>query len=94
MQDVSCCGIDCGACECRGNLCVGCNACEGRVFHAPEGGVCPIYDCVRNKKGLAHCGQCREVPCTIWKNTRDPKFTDEEFAENMAERVRNLAESV
>ena len=45
-QDLlSVCGTDCGACYCFGKMCNGCNACEGKVFHAPEGKACPIYDC-------------------------------------------------
>ena len=26
----------------------------------------------------------------IWRSTRDPKFTDEEFEENIRERIENL----
>ncbi len=87
---VSVCGTDCSACFCFGNMCQGCNACEGKVFHAPEGKACPIYECVRNKKGLHDCGKCAEVPCGIWYQTRDPKYTDEEFEENVAMRVKAL----
>lgn len=71
-------------------LCNGCNLCEGKVFHAPEGGACPIYDCVKNHKGLPDCGQCGEVPCKIWFVTRDPKLSEEEFNENVLMRVQML----
>ena len=62
----------------------------GRVLHAPEGKACPIYECVVNHKGLKDCGRCGEVPCHIWKDTRDPKYTDEEFAENVRGRMEAL----
>lgn len=87
---ISVCGTDCGACYCYGKMCTGCNACGGKVFHAPEGKCCPIYDCTVNGKGMKHCGECGEVPCDIWKNTRDPKYSDEEFAENIRMRIATL----
>ena len=87
---MSVCGTDCRLCYCFGNMCNGCSACEGKVFHAPEGKACPIYDCVRNEKELHDCGKCKEVPCQIWHATRDPKFSDEEFKENIAGRLRAL----
>ena len=90
QESISVCGTDCSACGCFGQMCNGCNACEGKVFHAPKGQACPIYDCVKNTKSMQHCGQCGEVPCKIWLATRDPKFTDEEFQENVAARVQML----
>lgn len=93
MQDLSCCGTDCSSCGCYGNMCAGCNACEGKVFHAPEGKACSIYECVINKNKFKNCGQCGEIPCLIWKNTRDPQFSDEEFAENVNRRVRALKQN-
>ena len=75
---------------CFGNMCNGCNSCEGKVFHAPEGKACPIYDCVRNNKCMNDCGECAEIPCKIWHDTRDPKFSDEEFNENIAARMQTL----
>lgn len=90
QEFLSVCGTDCSVCYCFGNMCNGCNACEGKVFHAPEGKACPIYNCVRNEKGMHDCGKCGEAPCKIWFDTRDPKFTDEEFNENVAMRVQAL----
>ena len=50
-ENLSVCGTDCSACYCYGNMCIGCNECEGKVFHAPDGQACAIYDCtVHNKK--------------------------------------------
>ena len=34
---ISCCGSDCSACYCYGEMCKGCNAVCGKVFHAPDG---------------------------------------------------------
>ena len=39
---------------------------------------------------MQNCGECGEVPCKIWFDTRDPKFSDEEFNENIAMRVQAL----
>lgn len=89
-RGLSVCGTDCSACGCYGNLCQGCIACSGRVFHAPEGRACAIYTCVVEEKGLKHCGECGEIPCQIWMSTRDPKYSDEEFAETVKTRVQAL----
>lgn len=86
---ISVCGTDCRTCYCYGKMCSGCNSCEGKVFHMPEGTACNIYGCVCGKN-LKDCGDCEEMPCGIWRATRDPKFSDEEFEENIAERVRML----
>lgn len=87
---ISVCGTDCSVCYCFGKMCNGCNSCEGKVFHAPEGKACPIYDCVRNSRCMQNCGECGDVPCKIWFDTRDPKFSDEEFNENVTMRVQAL----
>lgn len=87
---LSVCGTDCSACYCFGSMCTGCSECDGKVFHAPEGNACPIYDCCVNQKGLNHCGECKEAPCEIWLKTRDPKYSDEEFAENVKARIQAL----
>lgn len=87
---LSVCGTDCGACPCLGSLCSGCTACEGKVFHAPQGTACPIYACVKQEKGLSDCGKCAHAPCAIWHSTRDPKYTDEEFQASIEQRMRAL----
>lgn len=90
MKKLSCCGTDCSTCGCFGNMCMGCNTSAGKVFHAPEGQACPIYDCSIHKKGLKGCGECEHVPCDIWRNTKDPAFSEEEFEQNIRERVERL----
>ncbi|MDE6312935.1 MAG: hypothetical protein K2M46_04845 [Lachnospiraceae bacterium] len=89
---ISVCGMDCSSCYCFGEMCNGCNLCEGKVFHAPEGKACPIYDCARNSRCMQTCGECGQVPCKIWFDTRDPKFSDEEFNQNVTMRVQALRE--
>ena len=89
-ESVSCCGTDCKKCEYDGTLCKGCNESQGKVFHAPEGQACPIYECSVNQKNLKGCGACDQVPCNIWRETRDPSFSDEKFEKNIRERVERL----
>lgn len=86
------CGTDCSECGCFGTICQGCNSCGGKVFHAPEGQACPLYQCARGERGLADCGQCPAVPCEIWQKTRDPKFSDEAFQQNIQQRLHRLRE--
>ncbi len=89
MSNLSVCGTDCSTCYCYGE-CSGCNECSGKVFHMPEGAVCAIYDCTVNNKGFGNCGECSKAPCEIWMKVRDPKFNDEEFAENVKMRIQAL----
>ncbi len=89
-KTLSCCGTYCSECSWLGSMCKGCNASLGKVFHAPEGHACPIYECAINQKKLKSCKECACVPCDIWKNTKDPSFSDEEFERNIQERVSRL----
>ena len=93
MKEISCCGINCGECEYFGSICVGCNKSCGKPFYIEEGKSCRIYECVKNKKCLENCGKCEELPCDLWMNTRDPKFTDEEFLNYIKERIKTLKEN-
>lgn len=90
IQGLSCCGTECNQCGFYDNMCKGCNECQGKVFHVPEGKACPIYTCSVKGKKLRNCGQCNEMPCKVWKNTRDPQLTDEAFERSIAERINNL----
>lgn len=91
MSVISVCGLDCSACYCfEAKMCIGCSACEGKVFHCAEGEACAIYDCCVNKRGFADCSQCSDVPCDIWRSTRDPKLTDEEFEKGISDRLACL----
>ncbi len=90
ILELSCCGMECTKCRCYKTLCSGCNASCGKVFHVPEGKACPVYSCSVQKKKLVNCAQCSELPCSIWKTTRDPEFSDAEFERSIEERIRNL----
>lgn len=93
MKEISCCGINCSECEYFGGLCSGCSKSKGKPFYMSEGETCRIYDCVINKKCLENCGKCKELPCKLWTETRDPKFTDEEFENYTQERIKTLKEN-
>ena len=87
---LSCCGTDCAACPLHGKGCSGCNACGGKVFHAPKGKPCPIYACCVNQHRFATCAACPDQPCRIWRATRDPSLSDEAFEASIAERAERL----
>lgn len=42
------------------------------------------------EKGLAELRAVPDLPSSLWQSTRDPSFTDEQFAANIAGRVENL----
>lgn len=87
---LSCCGTECAKCGFYGNLCAGCNETGGKVFHAPEGKACPIYQCSVGKCKFATCAACEKLPCEIWHATRDPNMSQEEFEASIRERTENL----
>lgn len=87
---LSCCGSECSKCEYYKNLCQGCNECQGKVFHAPAKKACPIYECSVRKKKFSTCADCEELPCSIWKETRDPQLSDEEFEKSTENRIKKL----
>lgn len=87
---LSCCGTDCGKCGAYGNMCTGCNEAQGKVFHAPAGRACPIYQCSVSKSKLATCASCEKMPCEIWYGTKDPALSQEDFEAGIRERVGNL----
>ena len=84
-MDMCPCGVYCNACHMYQD-CKGCHELEGKVFWANEYGsaTCPIYECCK-AKGYTHCGKCREVPCKIWWETRDPSITDDDQWATMIE---------
>ena len=86
---ISCCGADCSACALYGDKCEGCNALNGRVFHAPQGKACPIYACC-TKRRCVSCADCSDMPCAIWRATRDPGLTDAAFEAGILERAARL----
>lgn len=91
VLSLSCCGTECDKCSFLGDLCKGCNEVLGKVFHAPKGKPCPIYQCSANKHKYATCAECESLPCEIWRNTKDPSLSQEEFDESINGRVKNLS---
>lgn len=90
-KNISICGSDCSKCYCfEANMCSGCNENKGKVFHCPEGEECAIYHCCVTERGYLNCLECEKIPCDIWQKTRDPKYSDEEFAKNIEERIETL----
>ncbi len=89
-EEISCCGTECTKCSFYGNPCKGCNASLGKVFHAPEGGACVIYECSVNQKKYKTCKTCESLPCEIWRKTKDPSMSDEEFEKSIQERIERL----
>lgn len=91
MNNISVCGSDCTKCYCYGaKMCDGCDSCKGKVFHCPEGEECAIYGCCVTKNGFKSCLECDRLPCDIWRKTRDPKYSDEEFENSIHERIELL----
>lgn len=86
------CGQVCGECDFYQKDCAGCNESVGKVFHAPAGKACPIYACAANRKHLTHCGLCGEAPCQLWRDTRDPALSDQEFEKDLIRRLKQLEE--
>jgi hypothetical protein len=86
------CGLDCRSCDFLGDKCQGCGYVDGKPFWtvAVPSGVCPFYDCCRNRKKLEHCGLCDDFPCKMFPEVRDPNMSDEEFQESLAERQTAL----
>ena len=78
---LSACGLICDECEFFNNTCTGCHGVKGSTFWAMEmvpAKVCPLYNCSVNKKGLKDCGGCKELPCKMFREMKDPNSSDEE----------------
>lgn len=94
-KNISICGSNCEVCYCyTASICKGCNAHCGKVFHCPNDTACPIYHCCVNVNGYENCLTCEKLPCNIWKQTRDPKYSDEEFEQNIKDRIKQLKQLV
>lgn len=67
------CGTYCGVCEWKDKIgCKGCKANRGIMFW----GECDIAKCCIGK-GLAHCGECPDMPCQKLRDLfDDPEHGD------------------
>lgn len=92
ILNLSCCGTECVVCDFYQKECAGCNECQGKVFHTSKGKACPIYACSVQKYRYATCAGCEQLPCAIWKATRDPQLSEEEFEKSIYKRVQKLKE--
>lgn len=91
-KTVSFCGVVCSECEYYPNDCKGCTGVEGRPFWIQyvEQDMCNIYDCCANKKKIAHCGKCSELPCNYYFDTVDPNLTEKERNEGLKKQIETL----
>ena len=89
---ISPCGCDCAKCENYKKSCAGCRKIKGKVFWAPfvNAPICPLYHCSVNEKHLKHCGECADLPCNLYYDTKDPTATEEEHEAGVAARVDML----
>jgi len=94
MKNVSPCGFLCPECPFKGS-CQGCLEIRGRAFWVEKAGyeVCPIYDCAVNSNGIAHCGQCPQLPCPMFLNLKDPNISEEAFQQDLKARIDRLRRS-
>lgn len=90
ILELSCCGTNCKKCNYYSTTCKGCNESSGKVFYIPSGKTCPIYNCSIQKQKFVNCAECEKLPCSIWNSTKDPSFSDQEFEQNIQERIQNL----
>lgn len=89
-ENISVCGTDCGACSFVWGTVPGLQRMSGARVSCADGlRVLDLRLCA-GEKGLRNCAQCPDLPCSLWQSTRDPSFTDEQFAANIAGRVENL----
>lgn len=92
-MNISVCGIICSECQFFNAQCDSCRNVAGKTFWAADHikeGICPIYDCSVNKKGLNSCGECDELPCKIFFELKDPSLSDAEHKKSINQRVENL----
>ncbi len=92
-KEMSVCGCVCSDCEyLKKSECSGCFKIKGKVWWASyiSATVCPIYACVIDKKKINHCGRCPEIPCQLWRDLKDPNYTDEQHEESMRNRIENF----
>jgi hypothetical protein len=90
---VSACGLICNECHFFRKECAGCFNVSGSPFWAKDitqNGVCPLYDCSINERGYKNCGDCKELPCTMFTDLKDPNVSEEEHRKALEKRVAIL----
>jgi hypothetical protein len=90
---ISPCGAICDECPFYMKPCIGCRNLDGKVFwsdEVSESGICPMYNCSVNDKGFDSCGKCKDLPCEMFYNMKDPNMTEEQHQESIVKRVKTL----
>lgn len=90
---MSVCGLNCSECDFFGKTCEGCIQVKGQTFWAREhmpNQTCPLYQCSVNECHYRHCGDCAELPCSTFREMKDPNSTEEEHKESLKRRVETL----
>jgi hypothetical protein len=93
---LSACGIICDDCEFFNKTCTGCINVKGSTFWAKEmmpNKVCPLFDCSVNKNKYRNCGDCKELPCKMFSEMKDPNSSEEEHQKSLRIRVAALKNS-
>jgi len=90
---LSTCGLICNECEYFNTTCTGCINVKGSTFWAVEmmpSKVCHLYDCAVNQRNYGSCGECRELPCKMFLDMKDPNSTEEQHRASITLRVNRL----
>jgi hypothetical protein len=92
MNTIGTCGMHCGACQEFGKKCPGCREVRGEVYWAKEADmpVCPLYECPVMTMEFADCGECPDLPCSLFYTLRDPSIPEEEHTKEIGKRVERL----
>jgi hypothetical protein len=87
------CGVNCNECYVFQKECPGCGEVGGKPYwtHYIGGGPCPVYQCCE-EKAVHNCGECRELPCKLWYDLKDPSISDDEHLNSINKRVTLLKE--
>ncbi len=93
-MEISNCGLICEECGFYQQKCGGCYKVGGQTFWARElpEKICPLFDCSTKKKQLKNCGDCKELPCKIFIELKDPNVSEEDHKKMLDIRVKRLKE--
>lgn len=86
------CGVNCEECSAYEKTCKGCREIAGRVWWAEyiSTDICPIYKCCVNGNNSFDCGKCKQLPCKLYFDLKDPAITDEEHLVSINARTKLL----
>jgi len=92
MTKISNCGLICDECDFHIKICPGCFEVKGRTFWSQElpGKICSLFDCSKNDRKYHSCGDCKDLPCRMFIELKDPNISDEEHERLLEIRVKRL----